>query len=886
MGKKQFAIATRYDRALAKEENATIARVNTRLEQAFSSINGELTTYYENLQGEGSLTAQMRVRRSEELKTVLTRIDPSRGAQYEREFEQLITTATQTGRTLGDELLTSYQSDLVGQFTNIPYQAIAAQARDGAIRLSKHTEAFQDKASAVIEMGLVQGKSSKWMQRELRNQLGVTKSKAESIARTESASAFNSAAQARYKAGGVDGIQVMITPSDRVCPFCAARNGNVYKHGAIAVPFHVRCRCILLPYDASWQRLGLTDDEFVKDYREKGLKDLRSLGLQPDYGLAPFERANKVKAVPVAMWKPGEAVLNPTKKIVAPRPKPTPQPAPQPAPTPPQPAPAPDLPNEDYAIKNFTLIGEGVEGRVYSDGKLAYKYTNVITGDQAEFVEKQRREALLNVKAVGDLGVGPKVHKISKDASAFSMDLLKGYEEGISPFAIGSKEDRAFSSQFINHLKTLEKDGRAPLDIKEDNVMFNRKTKDLLFVDQGHTKKTTAAERAKLYFDSAGSRPLAHDTISTYIKSYGSKADIKAYAKLQKKFNDEVLLPDPFSRAPKPKTEADHKKFIDSLFKIVDNVGLPQKAKATAAKTVTTKATAATTKAAVKATNVAPNIPRKPERAVDFVKLGRSRHDDILTEIDKVNKTDQKAREKYNAAFERLKTDFSDKAQIAFKEAATDLDAKSKSAFKEAATLHKQLRDRLINAGNKSSSDRWAETIWIKDTATLYRPAAEMRRDLSEFDSMTGGKARTSLNRLEFIRNRAFANESGLINIGNTTGEEGKKTLFHEAGHHIEFSEKRFFKAADEFLIARSKTRKLVPMDPDDPDDTEVRYPGKFIDDYVSRVYIDEKTGKRYEATEVLSVGLEHFAKPETMAHLYHRDPDMFELILGIIESD
>jgi SPP1 gp7 family putative phage head morphogenesis protein len=876
MGKKQFAIATRYDRALAKEEDATISRVNTRLEQAFSSINGDLTTYYENLQDEGSLTAQMRVRRSEELKTVLTRIDPSRGAQYEREFEQLITTATQTGRTLGDELLTSYQSDLVGQFTNIPYQAIAAQARDGAIRLSKHTEAFQDKASAVIEMGLVQGKSSKWMQRELRNQLGVTKSKAETIARTESTAAFNTAAQSRYKAGGVDFVQWMITPSNRVCPFCAARNGNVYRNGAVAVPIHPRDRCILLPWSPDWQRLGLTDDEFVKDYREKGLKDLRSLGLQPDYGLAPFERANKVKNVPVAIWKPGDAVLNPIKKIVAPRPTP-----------PPQPAPSPDLPNEDYAIKNFTLIGEGVEGRVYSDGKLAYKYTNVITGDQAEFVEKQRREALLNVKAVGDLGVGPKVHKISKDASSFSMDLLKGYEEGISPFAIGSKEDRAFSSQFINHLKTLEKDGRAPLDIKEDNVMFNRKTKDLLFVDQGHTKKTTAAERAKLYFDRAGSRPLAHDTISSYIKSYGSKADIKAYTKLQKKFNDEVLLPDPFRRTPKPKTEADHKKFIDSLFKIVDNVGLPQKAKATAAKAVTTKATAATTKSAVKATNVAPNIPRKPERAVDFVKLGRSRHDDILTEIDKVNKTDQKARERYNAAFERLKTDFSDKAQIAFKEAATALDEKSKSAFKEATTLHKQLRDRLINAGNKSSSDRWAETVLIKDSAALRRPAAELRRELSEFDSLTGGKARTSLSRLEYTRDRAFANKTGVINIGNATGSKGKSDLFHEAGHHVEFSEKRFFKAADEFLYARAKTRELVPIYPGVPERAnEIRYPGKFVDDYVSRVYIDKKTGKREEATEVISVGLEHFAKPETMAHLYHRDPDMFELILGIIESD
>ena len=239
---------------------------------------------------------------------------------------------------------------------------------------------------------------------------------------------------------------------------------------------------------------------------------------------------------------------------------------------------AAELPGESFAQKNFKLIGEGIEGRIYSDGKLAYKFTNVVKDrDEAAFVEKQRREAIDNIKAVGNLGVGPRVYSISKDASAYSMDLLVGYEEGLSPFSIGSKEERPYSSQFINHLKTLEKDGRAALDIKEDNVMFNPKTKDLILIDQGHTKKMPVADRAKLLLDPANSRPLANEVISTYINKYGSKAETREYKKLQKQYETEVLLPDPFSPKPKPKTEGQSKVFIDRLFAIVDKVNLPKK---------------------------------------------------------------------------------------------------------------------------------------------------------------------------------------------------------------------------------------------------------------------------------------------------------------------
>jgi SPP1 gp7 family putative phage head morphogenesis protein len=96
----------------------------------------------------------------------------------------------------------------------------------------------------VIELGLIQGKGAKWMQKELEKSLDITKKKAEDIARTETSSALNAAAEQRYAAAGITKVQLLITPSQNVCPYCAARNGAVFDLGKLKVPLHVRC---LLP---------------------------------------------------------------------------------------------------------------------------------------------------------------------------------------------------------------------------------------------------------------------------------------------------------------------------------------------------------------------------------------------------------------------------------------------------------------------------------------------------------------------------------------------------------------------------------------------------------------------------------------------------------------
>ena len=305
-GKELLRIVDQYDRAIEKQEAETVVRIKQRLIEALSSIDGGLSAYYETLQEQGSLQAQMQVRRSEELASLLGQIDPEYDSYYQEQLDTLLRTSNKIGTTLADEMLTSYGAQsAVGSFTTIPYAAISNQVSEGIKRLKNHTETFRSTASAVIEQGLIQGKGAKWMKRQLKEQIeGITSKKAEDIARTESSSAFNAAAEQRYAQAGIKYVQLIITPSQRVCPYCAGRNGAVFELGKLKVPLHVRCRCQLIPYDKAWAKSGLVDEEFIIDYHNKGIAELRKNGLQPKYTeQAPFEKSNKLPA-PKVIWSP------------------------------------------------------------------------------------------------------------------------------------------------------------------------------------------------------------------------------------------------------------------------------------------------------------------------------------------------------------------------------------------------------------------------------------------------------------------------------------------------------------------------------------------------------------------------------------------------------
>ncbi len=103
-----------------------------------------------------------------------------------------------------------------------------------------------------------------------------------------------------------------------------------------------------------------------------------------------------------------------------------------------------------------------------------------------------------------------------------------------------------------------------------------------------------------------------------------------------------------------------------------------------------------------------------------------------------------------------------------------------------------------------------------------------------------------------------------------------KWVLFHELGHHVEYNNPDVAKASNEFLQKR--------RDPNEPDPVNLPGYGKDEEFYKGNFY-NPYMGKKYRngTTEVVSMGIQHFADPGDMAALEKKDPELYRYILGVI---
>jgi SPP1 gp7 family putative phage head morphogenesis protein len=205
---------------------------------------------------------------------------------------------------------------LQAPFTTIPIGAVRNQAERFRERLVNYSNQQASQISAVVEQGLIQGWGTRKIEGQLKT-LGVSfKSNAETIARTETMSAYNGAAKSRYEQAGVAYVQWIATPAEGTCSLCYARNTKAWKTTeAPSIPAHPRCRCTYLPTAS----LSDIDTAFYEDYSKQGLDDLERQGLQPDNGPTYWEKkAGITPAKP--SWVPGQAV--PVAPVVA-KPAPT-----------------------------------------------------------------------------------------------------------------------------------------------------------------------------------------------------------------------------------------------------------------------------------------------------------------------------------------------------------------------------------------------------------------------------------------------------------------------------------------------------------------------------------------------------------------------------------
>lgn len=295
-----------YDRNLAGLEDQVTARVNTALEASYKQLEKKLIETYPRLQANGSLTAiQQKTLLTSEVTDLLALLNTRNSERIYQDFEYLLQTSNGMGGTLASELHQAIANQPLKATTGVPVDALRFAAENAVKRLSKHDQEFQEKATAIVGQGLIQNWGVQRSTRLLRQELGITKGKAERIIRTETLAATNEAAQASFKEAGIKHFQFIATQDDRLCPFCAARNLKVFKLGQSVPPIHPYCRCFSMPWMESWVDEGLLDVEWQKQYREDSLRELESTGKQLNNGLSPFEKAAGLTKPPKPVWEPG-----------------------------------------------------------------------------------------------------------------------------------------------------------------------------------------------------------------------------------------------------------------------------------------------------------------------------------------------------------------------------------------------------------------------------------------------------------------------------------------------------------------------------------------------------------------------------------------------------
>ena len=312
MNREVENLLERYDRSIAEVETNAIKRVNRALNKSFRELVKELRPIYKDVAPNLSLLPnQRKLLIVNQIKDLLKVVRPDARGRYEGIFNNLLEESEDFGVDMSSELLNLLEGEefaLTRSTARLPIEALTLAAQDSVNRLIRHGETFASRATGVIEQGIIRGWGNQKLSRLLMGELNIVKSRADRIARTETNSVFNQAAQNNYNRNGFKYVQIYATADRRLCPYCGARFGNVYELGKITVPFHVSCRCVLVPFRKSWYEEKTLSLKGVRGLRKEAIAEMKARGIKSNFGVAPFERAAGLTEAPKPVWKPSENI--------------------------------------------------------------------------------------------------------------------------------------------------------------------------------------------------------------------------------------------------------------------------------------------------------------------------------------------------------------------------------------------------------------------------------------------------------------------------------------------------------------------------------------------------------------------------------------------------
>lgn len=129
------------------------------------------------------------------------------------------------------------------------FEAVDVMIEHNLIEMKGATNFMKKEIFRVVSTGMLEGQSIPQMTKAMRERIGVTKTRANMIARTETIRNYAQASVNKYEQNGIKKWRWIAAAGDRTCDLCASLDGHIFKVGDPQPPFpHPNCRCSVSPF--------------------------------------------------------------------------------------------------------------------------------------------------------------------------------------------------------------------------------------------------------------------------------------------------------------------------------------------------------------------------------------------------------------------------------------------------------------------------------------------------------------------------------------------------------------------------------------------------------------------------------------------------------------
>ncbi|HFD3239899.1 hypothetical protein [Escherichia coli] len=217
-------------------------------------------------------------------------------------------------------------------------------------------------------------------------------------------------------------------------------------------------------------------------------------------------------------------------------------------------------------------------------------------------------------------------------------------------------------------------------------------------------------------------------------------------------------------------------------------------------------------------------------------------------------------------------------------------------------SVHEKVLSAMNSAiANSSVSEEkaleWADsfiTEEVEEARAGQSGGIDLRKELADIYRLTGGKIST-LSKVVHHQGRAYANLNGVVAVN--LNDENASALWHELGHHLEYSNPGLLEKARSFLKANVEGDKPSFVNIGGRGKPEWCFRSRLSNIYMAKVYPPasvSNTGKirqksptisKTSATEVFSMALQLYHDKEAAAASLMNGDGLLELLLGVAKE-